>query len=180
VMRRRHHRQAISGLLVKTNVDAGSSAEYLDAPKGHALREARAERLCAGLLAAEGRGALNGTTVRVRLARARLCHSPMMFVRTYPRKTQEMVFDAHDPAFAFFRGRVHARYLRQHEDAVETTFIGKQRQHDRRFLQMCSHCPVKPVDCTPGSGWRRERSRIRSVWLENAFLRRSTLRPMTS
>jgi hypothetical protein len=27
-----------------------------------------------------------------------------------------MVFDAHDPAFAFFRGRVHAPYLRQHED----------------------------------------------------------------
>jgi hypothetical protein len=36
---------------------------------------------------------LNGTTVRVELARARLCHSLMMFVRAYPRKTQEMVLD---------------------------------------------------------------------------------------
>ena len=28
----------------------------------------------------------------------------MMFVRAYPRETQEMVFDAHDRAFAFFKG----------------------------------------------------------------------------
>jgi len=28
----------------------------------------------------------------------------MIFVRAYPRETQEMVFDAHDRAFAFFKG----------------------------------------------------------------------------
>jgi transposase len=28
----------------------------------------------------------------------------MFFARAYPRETQEMVFDAHDKAFAFFRG----------------------------------------------------------------------------
>ena len=28
----------------------------------------------------------------------------MMFVRVYPRETQEMVFDAHDRAFALFKG----------------------------------------------------------------------------
>jgi hypothetical protein len=28
----------------------------------------------------------------------------MVFVRAYPRETQEMVFDAHDRAFAFFGG----------------------------------------------------------------------------
>jgi transposase len=28
----------------------------------------------------------------------------MMFARAYPRETQEMVFDAHDRAFAFFKG----------------------------------------------------------------------------
>src|ERR1700690_2027256 len=39
--------------------------------------------------------------------------------------------------------------------AGETTFIGKQRQYDRRFLQMCSHCLVEPVACTPGSGWEK-------------------------
>ena len=34
----------------------------------------------------------------------RLCHTRMFFVRAYPREMQEMVFDAHDRAFAFFRG----------------------------------------------------------------------------
>ena len=30
----------------------------------------------------------------------------MLFVRAYPRETQEMVFNAHNRAFAFFRGIV--------------------------------------------------------------------------
>jgi transposase len=45
-----------------------------------------------------------GATVTVKVAHVRLCHSRMMFVRAYPRASQEMVFDAHDRAFAFFRG----------------------------------------------------------------------------
>jgi hypothetical protein len=28
----------------------------------------------------------------------------MLFVRAYPRETQEMVFDAHDRVFALFKG----------------------------------------------------------------------------
>jgi transposase len=47
---------------------------------------------------------MNGVTVTVKVAHVRLCHSRMLFVRAYPRETQEMVFDAHDRAFAFFRG----------------------------------------------------------------------------
>jgi hypothetical protein len=33
--------------------------------------------------------------------------------------------------------------------AVETIFVGKDRQYNRRFLQMCSHHLVEPVACTP-------------------------------
>jgi hypothetical protein len=40
----------------------------------------------------------------VKVAHMRLCHSRMMFFRAYPRETQERVFDAHEQAFAFFRG----------------------------------------------------------------------------
>ncbi len=46
---------------------------------------------------------MNGVTVTVKVAHVRLCHSRMMFVmfvRAYPRETQEMVFDAHERAFA--------------------------------------------------------------------------------
>src|SRR6186997_767121 len=47
---------------------------------------------------------IGGATVTVKVAHIRLCHSRMLFVRAYPRETQEMVFDAHERAFAFFRG----------------------------------------------------------------------------
>src|SRR5712671_3145384 len=47
---------------------------------------------------------INGVTVTVKVAHVRLCHSRMLFIRAYPRETQEMVFDAHARAFAFFRG----------------------------------------------------------------------------
>ena len=47
---------------------------------------------------------LSGVTVVVRVAHVRLCHSRMLFVHAYPRETQEMVFDAHDRAFALFKG----------------------------------------------------------------------------
>jgi hypothetical protein len=46
---------------------------------------------------------LNGVTMIVKAAHVRLCHSRMLFVRAYPRETQEMVFDAHDRAFALFK-----------------------------------------------------------------------------
>lgn len=47
---------------------------------------------------------IDGVTITVKVAHVRLCHSRMPFVRAYPRETQEMVFDAHDKAFAFFGG----------------------------------------------------------------------------
>jgi hypothetical protein len=39
--------------------------------------------------------------------------------------------------------------------AVETIFVGKARQYNRRFLQMCSHHLIEPVACTPASGWEK-------------------------
>jgi hypothetical protein len=47
---------------------------------------------------------INGVTVTFMVAHVRLCHSRMLFVRAYPRETQEMVFDAHNRPFAFFKG----------------------------------------------------------------------------
>jgi transposase len=98
---------------------------------------------------------LNGVTVTVKAAHVRLCHSRMMFVRVYPRETQEMVFDAHDRAFALFKGACGRGIYDNMKTAVETIFVGKQRLYNRRFLQMCSHYLVDPVACTPASGWEK-------------------------
>jgi transposase len=38
---------------------------------------------------------------------------------------------------------------------VETIFVGKEGQYNRRFLQMCGHYLVEPVACTPASGWEK-------------------------
>ena len=98
---------------------------------------------------------LNGVTTTVKVAHMRLCHSRMMFVRAYPRESQEMVFDAHERAFAFFKGACQRGIYDNMKTAVETIFVGKERQYNRRFLQMCSHHLVEPVACTPASGWEK-------------------------
>src|ERR1700749_3259926 len=79
----------------------------------------------------------------------------MMFCRAYPRETQEMVFDADERAFAFFRGACTRGIYDNMKTAVDTIFVGKERQYNRRFLQMCSHHLVDPVACTPASGWEK-------------------------
>ena len=94
-------------------------------------------------------------TVIVKAAHVRLCHSRMLFVRAYPRETQEMVFDAHDRAFALFKGTCGRGIYDNMKTAVETIFVGKGRLYNRRFLQMCSHYLVDPVACTPASGWEK-------------------------
>jgi transposase len=98
---------------------------------------------------------MNGVTVTVKVAHMRLCHSRMFVARAYPRETQEMVFDAHERAFAFFKGACARGIYDNMKTAVDTIFVGKDRQYNRRFLQMCSHHLVEPVACTPASGWEK-------------------------
>ena len=98
---------------------------------------------------------IGGVTVTVKVAHVRLCHSRMMFARAYMRESQEMVFDAHNRAFAFFHGTCTRGIYANMKTAVETVFVGKERQYNRRFQQMCSHYLVQPVACTPASGWEK-------------------------
>lgn len=79
----------------------------------------------------------------------------MPFIQAYPRETQEMVFDAHDKAFAFFGGAGARGIYNNMKTAVDTIFVGKDRAYNRRFLQMCGHYLVDPVARTPASGWEK-------------------------
>jgi transposase len=92
---------------------------------------------------------VSGVTVTVKVAHVR------MYRRAYPRETQEMVFDAHERAFAFFKGACTRGIYDNMKTAVDTIFVGKDRQYNRRFLQMCSHHLIDPVACTPASGWEK-------------------------
>jgi transposase len=96
-----------------------------------------------------------GVTMTVKAAHVRLCHSRMLFVRAYPRETQEMVFDAHEKGFAFFKGTCRRGIYDNMKTAVDAIFVGKERQFNRRFLQMCGHYLFEPTACTPAAGWEK-------------------------
>jgi hypothetical protein len=70
----------------------------------------------------------------------------MIFVRAYPRETQEMVFDAHDRAFAFFKGVCARGIYDNMKTAVETVHPRAALSHldqDRQThaLQTCLDRP---------------------------------------
>ncbi len=117
---------------------------------------------------------INGTTTTVKVAHVRLCHSRMMFARAYMRESQEMVFDAHDKAFAFFRGTCTRGIYDNMKMAVEAVFVGRERLYNRRLPHRCaattsfSLSPAHP----PPAG-RRARSRTRLAWCASASLPRA-------
>jgi transposase len=123
---------------------------------------------------------MNRMPVTVKVAHLRLCHSRMPFVRAYPRESQEMVSEAHARAFEFYRGACTRGIYDNMKTAVETVFVGKDRQFNRRFLQMCGDYLVEPTACTPASGWekgqslpsRKRGSRTRSATFASGYLPR--------
>ena len=98
---------------------------------------------------------IDGVTTMAKVAHMRLCHSRMPFLRADPREAQEMVFDAHEKAFAFFKGACQRGIYDNMKTAVDAVFVGKERQFNRRFAQLLSHHLVEPTACTPAAGWEK-------------------------
>jgi transposase len=96
-----------------------------------------------------------GKPMRVKVAHVRLCASRAIYVRAYPRETQEMVFDAHARAFTFFGGVPTRGIYDNMKTAVTTVFTGKERVFNRRFLVMTAHYMVEPTACSPAAGWEK-------------------------
>jgi transposase len=98
---------------------------------------------------------MGGVVTKVKVAHLRLCHSRMRFLVAYPRETREMVFDAHDRAFAFFGGACARGIYDNMPTAVDAVFVGKERRFNRGFERLCSHHLVEPTACTPAAGWEK-------------------------
>jgi len=98
---------------------------------------------------------LGEVTTKSKVAHFRLCHSRMPFLVAYPRESQEMVFDAHDQAFAFFGGACARGIYDNMSTAVDAILVGKERRFNRRFERMCSHHLVEPTACSPAAGWEK-------------------------
>jgi transposase len=98
---------------------------------------------------------LSGVVQKVSVAHFRLCYSRLFFVVAYVRESQEMLFDAHQQALAYFGGIPLRGIYDNLKTAVDSVFGGKERQFNRRFLQLMSHYLVEPTACTPGAGWEK-------------------------
>ena len=79
----------------------------------------------------------------------------MPYIRVYPRQSQEMMFDVHARAFAFWGGACERGIYDNMKTAVDAVFVGKDRKFNRRFAQMCPHYLVEPTACTPAAGWEK-------------------------
>lgn len=91
----------------------------------------------------------------VKVAHFRLAYSRRMFLATYSRETEEMVFDAHIKAFEQFGGVLKRTMYDNPKTIVDTIFAGKARQFNLHFLALANHYLFEPVACTPESGWEK-------------------------
>ena len=116
---------------------------------------------------------LSGVTVTVKVAHMRLCHSRMLFARAYPRETQEMVFDAHDRAFALFKGTCGRGIADNMKTAVDAVFVGKDRLYKIAASFRCAAITwSSQLPARRRRAGRRDKSRTRSGWCASASSRR--------
>lgn len=96
-----------------------------------------------------------GERVKLQIAQFKLSHSRAFYLRAYPLQTHEMLFDAHNHAFAVFGG-VPARGIYDNmRTAVDKVRRGKQRDVNIRFTAMVSHYLFDAEFCNPASGWEK-------------------------
>ncbi len=96
-----------------------------------------------------------GVRTKLQIAHFKLSHSRAFYLRAYPLQTHEMLFDAHNHAFATFGG-VPARGIYDNmKTAVDKVKKGKQRDVNIRFTAMVSHYLFDAEFCNPASGWEK-------------------------
>ena len=67
-----------------------------------------------------------------------------------------MAFDAHERAFAFFRGACGAEFYDNMKTAVETIFVGKDRQQTSAASSRCARTiSSSRSPATAGLGWEK-------------------------
>jgi transposase len=98
---------------------------------------------------------LAGVAQTVKVAHFRLCYSRRMFVMAFPRETQEMIFEAHNRAFAAFGGVPLAGIYDNPKPIVTTVFSGKEREFNRRFWALMNHYLVNSSPVRPPRGGKK-------------------------
>lgn len=82
---------------------------------------------------------VNDVIIKVKVAHFVLCYSRKKFTTVYPNETQEMVFDAHVRAFAYFGGVPEKGIYDNIKTAVTKVLIGHLRKFNPAFERLCAH-----------------------------------------
>ena len=96
-----------------------------------------------------------GERMKLQVAHFKLSHSRAFLLRAYPLQTHEMLFDAHNHAFAAFGGVPRRGIYDNMRTAVDKVRRGKARDINQRFAAMASHYLFEPEFCNPASGWEK-------------------------
>ena len=100
---------------------------------------------------------VGGRASRLKVAQMVLCYSRKVFLSAYRRESQEMLFDAHNRAFAYFGGCCERGIYDNPKTMVDAITGRGERKLNYRFVQMCSHYLVEPTMCNPAAAWEKGR-----------------------
>ena len=98
---------------------------------------------------------IGGVVRRVQVAHVRLCYSRMRFCVAFDRQELAMMMEAHIRAHDFFGGLCERGIYDNPKTIVQEIGSGKEREYNKRFLQLSSHYLFEPCACTPAAGWEK-------------------------
>lgn len=98
---------------------------------------------------------IDGVNTKLQVAQFKLCYSRAFLLRAYMLQTHEMLFDAHNHAFAAFGGVPERGIYDNMKTAVDRVGRGKARTVNGRFRAMVSHFLFEAEFCNPAAGWEK-------------------------
>jgi len=98
---------------------------------------------------------VGGIFYRAQVAHMKLCASRAFWLVAYPGQGHEMLFDAHNRAFAALGGVARRGIYDNMKTAVDKVHKGKGRTVNARFKAMCAHYLFDPDFCNVASGWEK-------------------------
>ena len=98
---------------------------------------------------------IGGVERKIQVAHVRLCYSRMRFCMAFERQELAMVMEAHIRAHEFFGGLCERGIYDNPKTIVQEIGTGKEREYNKRFLQLSSHYLFEPCACTPAAGWEK-------------------------
>jgi transposase len=98
---------------------------------------------------------LGGVMRKVEVAQVRLCYSRMRFCMAFFREELPMVMEARIRAHDFFGGLCERGIYDNPKTIVESIGQGKEREYNRRFLQLSSYYLFELCACTPKAAWEK-------------------------